>query len=635
MRILVYILILLAGLPASAIGQSYQPKPKAEACFQKAKQAAREKKAEKALGYYQKAVEIDPEFYEAQAQYAILLNRLGRHQEAIPALETLLQMDPAREPYIHFQLGKLYADQDQLEKAAGHLEIFAKTPGLDEEDLATAEQMVNTFRFRMKAMAQPVEFDPVSLSDAINSRGDEFNPSFTADGQTIVFTRNDGRQEDFYSSVVQHGTWQEAQPLLDLNTRDNEGAHCLSKDGRTMYFTACQRADGLGSCDLYMTVWKSGRWSDPVNLGGSVNSRHWDSQPTLSADERLLIFSSKRPDGQGGADLWYTTRRTGGTWQKARPLPGEINTRADEETPYLHADGKTLYFSSNGHPGMGLQDLFVSRWIGDSIWSKPENLGYPINTSEQEQAMTVGLDGRTAYFSSNRRADGQTTDYDLYTFTIPEERQGLPVTYVSGQVRSTSGEGLPARILFQPLDNASWVTDTVDAGPDGRYLICLPAGQRYGMIIEHPGYSFYSQQVDLNDELAFHPYHIDAILFPVLPGDTQDRVAIVLKNILFDSGSASLLPSSSFELEQVKGLLLEHPDLSVRIDGHTDDVGDPSSNRQLSEKRANAVVDWLVKAGIDRGRLTAQGWGETRPLVPNDSPENRQLNRRTELVLLP
>jgi len=357
MRILVYILILLAGLPASAIGQSYQPKPKAEACFQKAKQAAREKKAEKALGYYQKAVEIDPEFYEAQAQYAILLNRLGRHQEAIPALETLLQMDPAREPYIHFQLGKLYADQDQLEKAAGHLEIFAKTPGLDEEDLATAEQMVNTFRFRMKAMAQPVEFDPVSLSDAINSRGDEFNPSFTADGQTIVFTRNDGRQEDFYSSVVQHGTWQEAQPLLDLNTRDNEGAHCLSKDGRTMYFTACQRADGLGSCDLYMTVWKSGRWSDPVNLGGSVNSRHWDSQPTLSADERLLIFSSKRPDGQGGADLWYTTRRTGGTWQKARPLPGEINTRADEETPYLHADGKTLYFSSNGHPGMGLQDL--------------------------------------------------------------------------------------------------------------------------------------------------------------------------------------------------------------------------------------------------------------------------------------
>lgn len=635
MRKCLYIFFLLIAMPVLVVGQQYQPKPKAEDYFKKAKEAVKEKKADKALAYYQKAVAIDPGYYEAQAQYAILLNRLGRKQEAIPALEHLLRIDPGREPYIHFQLGKLYLEQGQLENAANQLEQFSSYQDLDEQDLQVARHMARTCRFRIESLTHPVEFNPVSFTDAINSSGDEFNPTFTADGQTVVFTRNVGRQEDFYSSWMKNEVWQEARALQDLNTPDNEGAHCLSKDGKTMYFTACQRSDGLGSCDLYMTRMDGGHWSDPVNLGGQVNSRHWDSQPTLSADGRLLIFSSKRPNGQGGADLWYTTRSVGGAWREAKSLPGSINSHGDEETPFLHADGKTLYFSSNGHPGMGMQDLFVSRLIGDSLWSEPENLGYPINTSEQEQAMTVGLDGETAYFSSNRRPNGQTADYDLFTFIIPEERQGRPVTYVSGQVRSSSGTGLPARIRFQPLDESAWLTDTVDADSDGTYLICLPAGNRYGMIIEHPGYSFFSQQIQLNDDLAFHPYRIDAVLFPLVSRDTQDRVPIVLKNILFDSGSASLLSSSSFELERVRQLLMQHPDLSVRIDGHTDDIGDPSSNMKLSEDRARAVVNWLVKAGIDKNRLTARGWGETRPLVPNDSAENRQLNRRTELVLLP
>ena len=224
MRILVYILILLAGLPASAIRQSYQPKPKAEACFSKAKQAAREKRRLKGPELLPEGCEIDPEFYEAQAQYAILLNRLGRHQEAIPALKPSCRWVQPVNRTFHFQLGKLYADQDQLGESGRPSPDICKDSGLDEEDLATAEQMVNTFRFRMKAMAQPVEFDPVSLSDAINSRGDELIQASQLMAKRSSSLEMTGGREDFTAVWFNMEPGRKPNPLLDLNTQDNEGA---------------------------------------------------------------------------------------------------------------------------------------------------------------------------------------------------------------------------------------------------------------------------------------------------------------------------------------------------------------------------------------------------------------------------
>ncbi len=635
LRFPILLFLLIVGI-LPGFSQVTAPSPKAEKYFQKAKEAIRDKKAEKAILYYEKAVGESPAFYEAQAQLAILLNRLGREDQAIPALEKLITIDSLREPYVYFQLGKLRFKRENWLPAARVLDQFTRFDGLDQEDQKVARSMADLCRFRQHALDHPVPFDPQPLSEALNSAGDELNPTFTADGRTVVFTRHDGRQEDFYTSTRLEGGWQQASPLPDLNTPDNEGAHCLSKDGRVMIFTSCNNRNGLGSCDLYETHWWRGHWSEPINLGPAVNSKHWDSQPTLSADGKLLIFSSKRPVGLGGADLWYSIRLPSGQWSVAQLLPGKIQSKGDDETPFLHADGQTLYFSSNGHPGMGFHDLFVSRLLPDSSWSAPENLGYPINTREQEQAMTLGLDGQTAYFSSDRFTPTDRSNFDLFTFTLPPNRRGTPVTYVTGIVRSASSrKGLPATIAFQCLDRPEKAPLIHQVDEDGFYLICLPAGQRYALLIDHPQYSFFSQAFDLKDSMAFHPYQLDVDLYPVEPAHHQERKPIVLQNILFSSGSAELLPESRFELQKVQAFLLENPGLKVRIEGHTDNVGLPEDNLVLSTKRANSVVRWLIDHGIDQTRLLASGFGETRPLVENNTPEHRQMNRRTELVILP
>lgn len=632
MKYILSIFIILLGCLAT-FGQ---PSPKAEKFFQKAKEAIRSRDGDKAIAYFRKAMTESPDYYEAQAQLAILLNRLGREEEAITEMERLITIDPMREPYVYFQLGKAHFKRDHWEKAKSFLKQFSRFEDLDKEDLNTALDLIDICQFRHHALEHPVPFEPIALSASINSSGDEFNPTITADGQRMVFTRNDGRQEDFYLSVNTVGEWQPAIPLDELNTPENEGAHCLSKNGRTMIFTSCNNRQGLGSCDLYETRWENGRWLDPVNLGPTVNSRHWESQPTLSADGQLLIFSSKRPEGKGGADLWFTRRSSRGEWEEAKPLPGFVNTSGDEETPFLHADGETLYLSSTGHPGMGQTDLFLSRWSVDSGWSAPLNLGYPINTAEQEQAMTIGLDGKTAFFSSNRWTTSGRSDYDLYSFLLPSDRRGLPVTYVQGTVQSVKNrQRLPATIQFRPLGKSDRAAISVTASQDGYYLICLPAGERYAVLIDYPGYSFYSQSFDLNDTLAFHPYQLDVQLFPLESRQIEEDQHIVLNNILFASGSAELLFESTFELEKVRLFLNEHPKLRIRIEGHTDNVGKPEENRLLSEKRALSVVNWLITNGIAAERMQHVGFGESKPLVENTSREQRQMNRRTELVILP
>ncbi|MCF8238074.1 MAG: OmpA family protein [Saprospiraceae bacterium] len=631
---LLFLSVLVGTLNGS--GQVITSSPKAEKYFHKAKKAVRDKDADKAILYYSKAVDESPQFYEAQAQLAILLNRLGRESEALPALEKLISIDSLREPYVYFQLGKLQYKREHWSQAAPYLERFARFKGLDAEDQQMASYLAAECRFREFALAHPVPFDPVPFSAALNSAGDELNPTFTADGQTVVFTRYDGRQEDFYTSTWVDGAWKEATPLADLNTADNEGAHCLSKDGRMMVFTSCNNRNGLGSCDLYESHWWRGHWSEPVNLGPAVNSKHWDSQPTLSADGRLLIFSSKRPEGQGGADLWYSQRKPDGHWSVAQLLPGKIQSPGDDETPFLHADGQTLYFSSNGHIGMGLHDLFVSRLTADSSWSEPVNLGYPINTREQEQAITLSLDGQTAYFSSDRFTSKSKSNFDLFTFTLPQNSRGTSVTYVTGTVRSVaSHQGLPATITFQCLDTPESSPLIGQADQDGQYLICLPAGKRYALLIDHPQYSFFSESFDLSDSLAFHPYQLDVDLYPIKKRQSEDRKAIVLQNILFASGSDELLMESTFELQKVLEFLRENPGIRIRIEGHTDNVGLPEDNLDLSTRRATSVVKWLLDHGISEDRLLSAGYGESRPLVENDTPAHRQMNRRTELVILP
>lgn len=329
----------------------------------------------------------------------------------------------------HLSMGDLLFDQRRYAEAIRHFERFLQLDAHHKRWRDDAQRNIGIAQFRLDAMAHPVDFRPENLGTAVNSVDDDYLPAITADGTTLIFTRRSPRtasttantpeEEDFFlSRCDSHGVWGTAQRMdPPVNTTDNEGAQCISYDGRIMLFTACGRRDGAGRCDLYQSVWHNGRWGKPRNMGPVINTGHWESQPSLSADGKALYFVSDRPGGYGGTDIWVCRRHDGG-WGAPENLGPAINTAGNEAGPFIHYDGQTLYFSSTGHTGMGGCDLFVSRHQADGSWSEPQNLGYPVNTEGDESRLVVSADGRTAYFASDHL--GGLGKNDIYRFDLPE-----------------------------------------------------------------------------------------------------------------------------------------------------------------------------------------------------------------------
>lgn len=331
---------------------------------------------------------------------------------------------------VHLTMAAWYMDHDSLAQAQRHLEQFLKhDKGRHKRWAATAEHDLECIAFRRKAMANPVPFKPENMGAAVNSADDEYMPTLSADGRMLLFTRYNRatRQEDFYYCRLIDGKWGKAVRMAEpVNSDQNEGSGCLSQDGRMLFFTACDRKDGAGRCDLYIAYRKGAGWSRPQNLGPAINTGGWESQPCLSIDGKSLFFASDRKGGQGGIDIWMS-RLVEGQWTTPVNLGPAINTAGTEKCPFLSFDGQKLYFSSNGHVGMGDMDLFVSTRVNDSTWGTPVNLGYPINTSGDESSLIVSPDGRTALFSSDKFG-GQGL-LDLYSFALPEPVRAEPVEY--------------------------------------------------------------------------------------------------------------------------------------------------------------------------------------------------------------
>ena len=414
-----------------------------------------------------------------------------------------------------------------------------------------------------------------------------------------------------------------------VNSNDNEGAQCLSQDGRLMFFTACGRPDGAGRCDLYMCSRKGDQWSKPRNMGAPVNTAAWESQPSFSIDGRTLFFVSNRKGGYGGMDLWKTVFVDGKGWSVPENLGPAINTSGDEMSPFIHFDGRTLYFSSNGHTGMGGMDLFRSTLNDDGSWSEPVNLGFPINTAGDESNLLVARDGRSALFSSDR--SGGYGRQDLYTFQLPDAVQATSVDYVRGTV--TDGQShRPLRAGIQVIDLATGrqVASTNSDAIDGSYLVSLPEGGTYAFHVSANDYLFFSDNYNLHDQSPTDGFFInDIALSPIAVGQR-----VTLRNVFFATGQHTLLDESKAELDAVAVLLQQNPTLRVELGGHTDNVGKESDNQLLSEQRARAVRDYLVAQGIDAQRLTHKGYGESQPVADNDTAEGRSLNRRTEFKII-
>ncbi|MDP4224400.1 MAG: OmpA family protein [Bacteroidota bacterium] len=579
------------------------------------------------------ALSIDNKFYEAQLMLGDLMLKQRRYAEAAGYYQTAVKIDSTFYMPVFYSLATSELMTGNYSHALVHYKVYISQKNTSDKNRADAEKNIKNCEFAIEAVKKPVPFSPVNIGEGINTSDNEYWPSITADGQTLMFTRQSRSgtrlgNEDFYISHLSNGRWQTAVNAgSPLNTPQNEGAQTLSSDGHYMYFTSCDRAGGLGSCDLYFSAFNNGRWSLPVNLGAPVNTVYWESQPSVSSDGKTLYFSSNRPGGFGGKDLWKTTMKNDGTWSVPVNLGSMINTPGDEMSPFIHFDGKTLYFSSDGRPGMGGFDIYVSRLKNDSVWSEPQNLGYPINTFNDEMGLVIESGGQKAYFSSAR---DQTGGKNIYSFNLYESIRPEPVSYVKGNVTDRiTGQKLTAEYELVNLSTSKIILrDKTDS--EGNFLACLPSGVNYGLNISSNGYLFYSDNFMLKGEHPVaKPYLIRISLSPMKIGEKM-----LLSNIFYEVDSWDLEKESVSELNKLSDLLKNNKSLIVEIGGYTDATGTDEHNQTLSEKRALSVVNYLINNGIDSKRLRHRGYGNKSPVSDNITVEGRRLNRRTEVQIV-
>ncbi|MEI6408428.1 MAG: OmpA family protein [Bacteroidota bacterium] len=637
---LIVVLSLLHVL--SAHSQSFKTlkdaSEKARAAYGEGKRESDKGQYAIAQGYYERAIKEEKTFIDAHLALAEMCFEQKNYTDAERSFERALQLDTVYAPLAFYRLAKIEWLLDKYTEAAQHLESYLRSNPQNGKTKGEARRLLASARFAAEAVLHPVPFNPVSLGDGVNTDADEYFPSLTADGETLIFTRKEKGfmgDENFYRSSLVDGVWQKAVPLEDINTPQNEGAQAISPDGSWLAFTACGRkGDGSqGACDLYWSQEKSTGWTKPAPFSATINSNTWDSQPTISADGKSIIFSSRRPGGRGREDLWIT-RKLNGKWTIPENLGPEINTGGQENTPFLHPDGQTLYFSSDSLPGLGERDLFLARRNPDGSWGKPQNLGYPINSKSDDVALTVSLDGKTAYFASDRPGSKKI---DIFSFELPEQDRPKPVTYAKVKVIDTNtGNPTTAKLDFTDLKTGESYM-TVNTRKDGTALACLPAGNDYALNVVKDHYFFYSENFNLVDSATFtKPFLLNVSLMPIpdsttaasnVPGKANP---ITLRNVFFETGSSTLRSESSTELDRLVALLKQARWLHIQINGHTDNVGSEASNLTLSEARAKAVYNYLIQKGIASDRLKYKGFGKSKPVTPNDTEEGRAKNRRTE-----
>lgn len=649
-------LILLLFLTTTIFSQSNLPpgtysstNKKAIKNFEESKKMFYIRKDVEAEKLIQKALEDDPNFIEAHSAYADFLMGKNRIKEAITHYEKAIQINPKMFIDNNFYLGGAYLHEGLYDKAIPCFELIVKTERINPTLKEDAAKYLKNAQFGANAIKNPQPFKPVNVGNGINTNNYEYFPAITADGNTFLFTRNIRQgegvdapgQEDFYISKKVNGVWQTALPITSVNTPGNEGAPSLSADGQIMFFASCMEMTGdygsserkgYGSCDIFYSQKVNGKWTKPVNAGPTINTRNWETQPSFSSDGKTLYFirGNVARDGIKNPDIYMSVIGNDGKFSEPVRLSDNINTSEGEESVFIHPDNQTLYFSSEGHPGMGGLDIFMSKKQPDGSWGKAINLGYPINSVVDDNSLLVDANGKLAYFASER--DGGNGGLDIYQFELPESLRPEKITYVKGHTfNAKTKENLEASIELIDLETQQ-VATTAFSGSNGEFLVTLTSNHNYLVNVSRPGFLFYSDNFSLKDKVADYnkPYQLDIPLQPIDTGYT-----IELKNVFFDVNKWDLKPESKAELEKVIAFLKANPTLKIEFGGHTDNSGDKAFNKILSTNRAKAVTDYVIqKGGIVATRLTYKGYADTKPKVKNDTPENKALNRRTELKVL-
>jgi outer membrane protein OmpA-like peptidoglycan-associated protein len=614
----------------------------AEEFYKKGKESYDNSKYEDAIPAFKKAVAITKEYPDATYYLGLSYTYSGKYEDAIKQFTELEKISPDYWAWYFYEAGECNTRLSKYDDAVVAYDKFLNKYPHDATHVHFHHlaQYKREIALKRKDLAnEPVTMkEPVLFPANVNSSFDDYMPNSDPTGRTLYFTskRKGGTatdaadaeegDEDVYQINLADGKW--SDPLLlprPINSENNEGASTFSADGQTVVYTACGRDEGVGGCDLYIMTLEGAQWSEPKNLGDVVNSKEWDSQPTISSDGTRIIFSSERAGGYGNGDLYMIEKNVFGEWGPPQNLGGMVNTPFSDMSPYLSPDGKTLYFASLGHPGFGSYDLFKTVYENGK-WSQPVNMGKPLNTSGGDQYFTIGGSGEVGYFASDRGGSG----LKLYSIDIPEEMRPTPTVIVSGIVSNAkTAEKVSAYVIVEDLNSGELIAVNKSNSATGKYLVVLPAGRNYSVSANKEAFLFYSQSFEVPDNARYQEIKKDIALKPIEKG-----AKVVMNNIFFETAKATLSPQSRLELEKAIDLMKKNPTMIIEVGGHTDDVGEDALNMKLSGERARSVRDYLVKGGIPGARIQAKGYGELNPVAANDNDEGRKTNRRTEFIIL-
>ena len=626
------------GMYTSVNKKAIKHQEEGKAAYENHKDAEAEKN-------FLKAIDEDKTFVEPHIAIAYLYMEQNKKKEAIYHFQQAININAKFFPKCFYDISLAQLSVGLYDDAIKNLQQFISLERVSPVLKDQAQFYLKSALFASEAIKKPKPFKPVNLGPGVNSADYEYFPSITADGATLIFTRNyrlNGKdaQEDFFMSKKTTDTWQTAIPLSEINSNGNEGAPSISADGNYMFYASCinmygdygdPSRKGLGSCDIFFTQKSKGKWVNPVNLGPPINTPNWETQPSFSSDGKTLYFIRGMVGREGikNQDIYVSQIDDNGKFTTPVKLGPNINTPGREESVYIHPDNQTLYFTSDGHPEtMGGLDIYMSKKQADGTWGPAINLGYPINTFNDENSLLVDPAGRLAYFASDR--EGGYGGLDLYQFELPADVRPTNIMFVKGKIiDAKTKEPLQSNVDIFDLDSQQPITHAF-SNSNGDFLVVLPAQKNYLMNVNQEGYLFYSDNFSLkNTETDYNkPFLVNIALQPIDTG-----ISIELKNIFFDVDKFDLKPESKTELDKLVGFLTKNKTIKIEIGGHTDSDGNKKANQLLSQNRAKAVYDYAVKAGIVATRLSYKGYGDSKPILPNTTPENKAKNRRTEIKI--
>ncbi len=631
-----YFLVLSFSFCCSYVfAQNYQPQninSKAVKLYAKAVEHIGYGELQDAITTLKKTIELDGNYVDAYLSLAGVYGEKKDYANAINYYEQAIAKDSLYTKMYQLPYCINLAGIGKFEDALKAINTFLSIPDLNDRSKGAANYRKKNCEFAIDYQKKHPHlnyvFTPVNLGDSVNTFRSEYYPTLSISDSLLVFTRMTNHGEEFVKSDMINGEFRLAETVDgSINMQALKGAATVSNDGEYLIFAGDFGERGYGSYDLYISYQTPDGWSEPENLGGNINTPYWESAPSISPDSRTLYFSSDRPDGYGLRDLYMSTKQSNGKWGPAVNLGATINTKGNDLYPYIHADNQTLYYTSDGLPGYGNTDLYISRKTGLDEWSTPENLGFPINTIEDEGSICISSDGSTAYYASDR-ADSKG-GLDLYKFELRDDIRPFKTLYVKGTVSdSKTNKGLPSSVEL--IDNKTNKTIMkVTADELGKYWIPLPTGKDYTFVVNRKGYLYYSNVYELSKEKSDSTYIKDITLEPI-----ELNTVKTFKNVQFETNSYALLPISKVELDKLLQILTENSTLKLEIMGHTDNIGKAEDNIKLSTNRAKSVVDYLVSKGIPTARLSYKGLGSTKPIADNNTEEGRKRNRRTEFVIV-